>query len=112
MTSSTAVLPSDLFTIATFGTLAGSIMVTTLTTNGLAKAFGWRPKWLGLLVSFVVMAAALYLSDKIVDPKADIVGFFNSFLVYLSSAGATEAAAGSHRGGDDAKPPFFRSWFR
>jgi hypothetical protein len=104
--------PSDFFTVATFGTLLGSVTVTTFVTNGLFKAFGWKAKWLGLVVSFLVMLAALFLCDKITDPKADVVGFFNSFLVYISAAGVTEAAAGDHRGGADGKTPLFRSWFR
>ena len=105
-------IPSDFFTLGTFATLAGSVTITTFVTNGLFKAFGWSAKWLGLLVSLAVMAAGLFLCDKLNDPKADVIGFFNSFLVYISAAGVTEAAAGNHRGGKGARTPFFRSWFR
>jgi hypothetical protein len=107
-----ATLPDDFFTIATFGTLTGAVTLTTVVTGALFKFLGWPPAKTGLIVAFIVIIAALFLADKITDPKSDIVGFFNAFLVYLSSAGVSDAAAGRHRGGDDNGRPFFRSWFR
>jgi uncharacterized Tic20 family protein len=101
-------LPDDFFTVASFGTLLGSVTITTIVTGGLCKALGWLPAKTGLIVSFVVIAAGLFLADKITDPKADIVGFFNTFLVYLSAAGVSDAAGGKFRG---EERPFFRSWF-
>lgn len=105
-------LPDSFFTPATFVTLLGSVTLTTVVTNSLFKAFGWKTKWIGLVVALFVIIAGLYLCDKIMDPKADVVGFFNGFLVYLSAAGVTEAAAGNHRGVVGGGRPFFRSWFR
>ena len=103
-----AALPDDFFTVATFGTLLGSVTLTTIVTGGLNKSLGWSPAKTGLLVSFVVVIAGLFLAGKLSDPKADIVGFFNAFLVYLSAAGVSDAAGGSFRG---EGRPFFRSWF-
>ena len=103
-----ATLPDDFFTVATFGTLLGSVTLTTIVTGGLHKSLGWSPAKTGLIVSFAVVTAGLFLADKIVDPKADIVGFFNAFLVYLSAAGVSDAAAGKFRA---EGRPFFRSWF-
>ena len=103
-----AALPDDFFTVATFGTLAGSVTLTTVVSGGLYKSLGWSPAKSGLVVSLVVIAAGLFLTDKIADPKADVIGFFNIFLVYLSSAGLSDALAGNFRG--DGRP-FFRSWF-
>lgn len=103
-----AALPDDFFTVATFGTLVGSVGITTIMTGGLYKALGWSPAKTGLVVSLVVIAAGLYLADKIADPKADVVGFFNAFLVFLSAAGVSDAAGGDFRG---EGRPFFRSWF-
>jgi hypothetical protein len=102
-------LPGDFFTFATFGTLVGSVTITTIVTGGLYKALGWPPAKTGLIISFLVVAAGLFLAEKITDPKADIVGFFNAFLVYLSAAGVSDAAGGKFRG---EGRPFFRPWFR
>lgn len=104
-----AALPDDFFTLASFGTLVGSVTVTTIVTGGLYKALGWPPAKTGLFISFLVVVAGLFLADKLTDAKADIVGFFNVFLVYLSAAGVSDAAGGRYRG---AGRPFFRSWFR
>jgi len=103
-----ATLPDDFFTIATFGTLAGAVALTTVVTGGLHKSLGWPPAKTGLLVALAVVAAGLFLADKISDPKADVVGFFNAFLVYLSAAGISDAAGSRFRGSDR---PFFGSWF-
>jgi hypothetical protein len=103
-----ATLPDDFFTIATFGTLLGSVTLTTIVTGALHKFAGWSPAKTGLIVSFAVITAGLFLTEKLADPKADIVGFFNAFLVYLSAAGVSDAAGGNFRG--DGRP-FFRSWF-
>lgn len=103
-----ATLPNDFFTVATFGTLLGSVTLTTVVTGGLHKFLGWSPDKTGLIVSFAVVAAGLFLADKIADPKADIIGFFNSFLVYLSAAGVSDAAASKFRGEGRT---FFRSYF-
>jgi hypothetical protein len=104
-----ATLPDDFFTVATFGTLLGSVTLTTVTTGALYKQFGLSPAKTGLIVSCVVVAAALFLADKIGDPKSDIIGFFNACLVYLSASGVSDAAAGKFR--DGGGRPFFRSWF-
>jgi hypothetical protein len=106
-----AALPDDFFTLASFGTLAGCVTLTTVVTGGLFKSFGWPPARTGLIVSFLTVAAALYLTDKIADPKAIVVGFFNAFLVYLSSAGVSDALGGNSRNVVRGGRPFFRSWF-
>jgi hypothetical protein len=102
-------LPDDFFTVATFGTLAGAVGITTAVTGALYKALGWSPAKTGLAVAFLVTIAGLFLADKIGDPKADVVGFFNTFLVYLSAAGVSDAAGTTFRG--PGPRPFFRSWF-
>jgi hypothetical protein len=107
-----ATLPDDFFTGATFVTLAGSSGITAVVTAGLYKSLGWSPAKSGLPVAFLVIIAGLVLVDKITDPKADIVGFFNAFLVYLSAAGISDAAGSRFRGGLAAGArPFWRSWF-
>jgi len=103
-------LPGDFFTVASFGTLAGVVLITTVVTAALDKSFGWAPAKTGLAAAFLVIIAGLFLADKIGDPKADIVGFFNAFLVYLSAAGVSDAAGSTRFRGAGARP-WFRSWF-
>ncbi len=105
-----ATIPDDFFTPASFGTLLGCVAITTAVAGGLYKSFGWSPARTGLIISFFAIAAGLFLADKLSDPKADIVGFFNAFLVYLSAAGASEGASGAAVRG--LERPFFRPWFR
>jgi hypothetical protein len=105
-----ATLPDDFFTIASFGTLAGSVGITTIVTAGIQRSAGWSPAKTGLVVAFLVVIAGLFLADKITDVKTDIVGFFNAFLVFLSAAGISDAAAGTAFRGGGARP-LFRSWF-
>jgi Na+/alanine symporter len=103
-------LPDDFFTIATFGTLAGSVGITTLVTAAIHRSFGWSPAKTGLAVAFLVIIAGLFLADKIADAKADVVAFFNAFLVYMSAAGISDAAGTTRFRGVGARP-WFRSWF-
>jgi hypothetical protein len=105
-----ATLPDDFFTFATFGTLAGASGITAVVTASLNKTFGWSPAKTGLAVALVVTFAGLFLADKLGDVKADVVGFFNSFLVYLTAAGISDAA-GSPRFRGPGAPSLFRSWF-
>ncbi len=107
-----ATLPDDFFTVATFGTLAGSVGITVVVTGALHKARGWAPAKTGLFAAFLVVIAGLLLADKIGDWKADVVGFFNAFLVYLSAAGISDAASSKTRGVAPGSRPFFRPWFR
>ena len=107
-----ATLPDDFFTVATFGTLAGSVGITAIVTGALYKSHGWNPAKTGLFAAFLVIIAGLVLADRIGDWKADVVGFFNAFLVYLSAAGISDAASSNTRGVTGGGRPFWRSWFR
>jgi hypothetical protein len=105
-------LPADFYTVGTFATLAGSAGITAAVTAPLYKSIGWNEAKTGLPVAFLVVIAGLALSDKITDWKADLVGFFNAFLVYLSAAGFSNFASSKTRGGlAVGTRPWFRSWF-
>ena len=95
-----AALPDSFFTAASFGTLASSVVITTVVTNGLYKAIGWAPEKTGLAVAFLVILAGLYFSGQLFILSADIIGFFNAFLVYLTAAGISGAAGSKFRGGN------------
>jgi hypothetical protein len=100
-----AVLPDNFFQPESLGTLFGCVAVTTVVTGGLQRTFGWSPAATGLVVSFLVIVAGLFLADRLYDVKADIVGFFNAFLVFASAAGASAgiAAGGGGGGGNDER---------
>jgi hypothetical protein len=107
-----ATMPDDFFTVATFGTLAGSAGITAAVTGALYRSLGWNPAKSGLVVAFLVIIAGLVLTDKFADAKADVVGFFNAFMVYLAAAGISDAASSKFRGGLAAGTrPFWRPWF-
>jgi len=101
-----ATLPDDFYTVATFATLAGSAGITAAVTVALHRAMGWAEAKTGLVAAFLVVAAGLALADKITDWKALVVGFFNTFLVYLTAAGFSDFASSRTRG-----RALFRSWF-
>jgi len=105
-------LPDDFYTFASFATLAGTAGITAVVTGAIYKAFGLPPAKVGLVAAFLVVAAGLFFADKISDVKADIVGFFNAFLVYATAAGISDFGGSKFRGGAGfAGRPFFRSWF-
>jgi hypothetical protein len=107
-----AALPDDFYTVGTFATLAGSAGITAAITAALYKSMGWKEAKTGLAAAFLVVVAGLALADKITDWKADLVGFFNVFLVYLSAAGFSDFASSKTRGGlAVGNRPWFRSWF-
>lgn len=100
-------IPDSFFQPDTFGTLFGCVAVTTVATGVVQQKFNTSPAWTGLVFSFLVVLASLFLADRLTDPKSLVVGFFNSFLVFSSAAGATSAIAGGERGPNEP-PPFFR----
>ena|ERR1700730_11895343 len=104
-------LPDDFFTVATFGTLAGSVGITAVATGAIYKSLAWSPAKTGLAMAFLVIIAGLFLADKLTDAKADVIGFFNAFLVYMSAAGISDAAGTTRFRGAGVRP-WFRSWFR
>lgn len=105
-------LPDQFFTVASFATLAGAALITAVVTSALYKSFGWAPTRTGIAVALLVVAAGLFLSDEIRDPKADVVGFFNAFLVFLTAAGMSDLLSPKTRGGlAEGERPFWRSWF-
>jgi hypothetical protein len=107
-------LPSDFFTTASFATLAGCVAITVVVTGALELRFGWKKMNTGFVVSPIVVFASLLLADKLSDVKADVIGLANSFLVYLTAAGASGATGALIHGkpmrGDKART-FFGSWF-
>ena len=99
---------NDFYTLQSLATFAGTTGATTFVTNGLRRAFGIEPRWLGLVVAEVICVATAYLThdQSAGGPAMPLSSYFvallNGFLVYATAAGATAAAR--HR----AEWPFCR----
>lgn len=117
-------VPEGFFSIATFSTLAGATGIVLVVTNGLRQAFGADPRWLGLVVSQVVMITGVLLLDG--GAKEYLMAVLNGFLVFSTASGAaTITSPHSKQDGNsklmgmmhskahtkESKGTFFRSWF-
>lgn len=87
-TDSASQSPSELFTSTTFRTLGGCVAVAGVVATVVSGIFRWDPKIVGLIVSFIVAYAALFMARK--RKRADyFVSGFNGFLIYFTLVGAT-----------------------
>jgi len=85
----------DFFTLASFGTLAGSVAGAVVIINTLRHAFNWGPRWFGLIVSILVAVVAWQITassgahSKTVDLGfvRYLIVFFNGCLIYTSAFG-------------------------
>jgi hypothetical protein len=85
-------LPLQLLDLATLSTIGGQVVATTAVTNGLARAFNWQPRWLGLVVALLSCGTTTYLSS----PGAGndwFLAVLNAFVVYFAAAGTSAAGA-------------------
>jgi Na+/melibiose symporter-like transporter len=90
-----ATLPNDFFTMESMLTLSGATGAVFVITNGLHKAFGYNPRWLGLVVALVVTVAGVFFSN---GPSSQyFVALVNGFLIYATAGGATSVLASSDR---------------
>jgi hypothetical protein len=87
-------LPKEFFTLQSMLTLAGAAGATFVVCNGLQKAFNFNPRWLALAVAQLIVLAGTSATGatRLIDY---LVGVINGFLVYLTAAGGTDAAAGA-----------------
>lgn len=100
-------------------TVGGCVTVTVLVTNGLAFAFGWRHRYVGLLVA--MLTALLGVVARGNATALDwILAIPNGFLVFAGATGvASMTALPSMRsvGPEETVSPdrrgkkFFRAWF-
>lgn len=85
-------LSLQLLDLGALATLGGQVLATTAVTNGLARAFNWQPRWLGLAVSLTISLSTSYLANQF-DGSGLFLGILNAFVVYLASAGTSGAGA-------------------
>lgn len=84
-------LPSELFTWPSLGTLAGSTGATVVVTNAISRATSWNPAWFGLVVANLLSVALAIVSKT--SPADYILALLNGCLVYVSAAGTSSVGA-------------------
>jgi hypothetical protein len=70
------------------GTLGGAVMGTLVVTNGLSYAFGWQPRYVGIVVALLVSFLAAGMSSHSewwIWPVACL----NGFVIYTSAIGVS-----------------------
>jgi hypothetical protein len=87
----------QLLDLASLGTIGGLTLATTAVTNGLARAFEWQPRWLGLIVSLLVCLATAFFDGTIAGVNL-FLAVLNGFVVYLAAAGTSAAGAAIQKG--------------
>lgn len=85
-------LPLQLLDLATLSTIGGQVVATTAVTNGLARAFNWQPRWLGLVVALLSCGTTTYLSSPGTGNDW-FLAVLNAFVVYFAAAGTSAAGA-------------------
>jgi len=108
------------------GTVGGGATAVVVITQGLHYAFGWNPRYLGLLLSLLAAFFAVWVSDDH-SAQAWIVAVPNAFIIYAAAAGLSGMAstAGGRLGRARAESPppteeveglgtrrFWTPWFR
>lgn len=87
------IIPKELFSASTFGTLTGCAMVTWVVSNVctgiLNKFYTLEPGLVGIIVALLVSYSSVFLSEKNRKVKQYVVAFFNGFLIYVTVVGFT-----------------------
>jgi hypothetical protein len=111
-------MPQEFFTVRTFRTLGGSVVVAGVVATVISALFSLDPKIVGFVVCLSVAYVGLFLAKKR-RPADYVVTFFNGFLIYFTLVGATSfypylnsKTAGGAVSGDTTNAPAtaFRPW--
>ena len=90
-------MPNEFFTLESMLTLSGATGATLVVTNGLQYAFGFSPKWLGLLIAQAITisgALAALPEGEAASFSHYFVAIVNGFLVFCAAAGGAHAVGG------------------
>ncbi len=109
-------LPSEFFTLQSVGTLTGATGLCFVITNGLRTAFGFDPRWLGLLVAEIVALGGAALAGGTVLHY--VLAVPNGFLIFSTAAGAASMTSPNTRAtgeigfvGAPSPKRFLGGWF-
>lgn len=121
MLDETAVAAPHLLNRAELTNLGGAVTAVVLVANGLHYAFGWNPRWTGLIMSVATAATAASLNQHAIWQDWVLV-VPNTFAIYLSAVGATGmiapvvgSARPTHGGVAEEltipRSPYFVAWY-
>jgi hypothetical protein len=79
-------MTGEFFTLEYLGTFAGMVLAVSLIVGLTKNMFGFRTKWLALIVAFIVQYGYLIIIGKTL-PADLFLGLFNTFLVTASATG-------------------------
>src|SRR5690349_2345229 len=82
----------QLLTLDSLKTYGGLSMAVIAVTNSLSMAFGWKQKWLGLVVSLVVCGSLQALSTGQPTALSYFLAALNAFLIYFTAIGGNAVA--------------------
>ena len=75
----------DFFTLASLGTLTGSVMAVVVIVNTIRHVFNWGPRWFGFAVSILVSFIAFYITAGMGEgPKTAGTGWLKYFIVFVN----------------------------
>ena len=108
-------IPNEFFTVESIGTLTGATGLCFVITNGIRRAFGFDPRWLGLVVAQLVaiLGAALVVGS----PFKYVLAIANGFLIFSTATGAAAMTGRTTDKGEigfaasSPSKPFFSRWF-
>ena len=83
----------ELFTVDSLSTLIGLTGMVYVSSNALQQAFNYNPKWLALIIAQFLSIISIHFAIENISIIDYIIAIFNGFLVFLTSAGATNASS-------------------
>ncbi|MSV29337.1 MAG: hypothetical protein EXQ52_11450 [Bryobacterales bacterium] len=82
----------QLLTLDSLKTYGGLSMAVIAVTNSLSMAFGWKPKWLGLVVSLAICISLQALMSNQASGLVFFLASLNAFLIYFTAIGGNAVA--------------------
>jgi zinc transporter ZupT len=115
-------LPNTFLGPEQFATVGGCVMIVFLVTNGISYAFGWAPRYLGLLLALLTTLIGVAIREGHGGLVDWLMAIPNGFLVYAGAAGVAGMTSPDHRRrkptaahGPEEIPPetrrFLQDWF-
>jgi len=111
-------MPDQLFTLQSFGTLAGAAGAVTILTNTFRRLCGVNALYAPFAFSLLISAVGAYAAGKTDSVVGWVVVILNACLLFCAASGIQEAAvtgaqpAGSAKSQGRERLPWLSSWFR
>lgn len=96
----------DFFTLASLGTLTGSVMAVVVIVNTIRHVFNWGPRWFGFAVSILISFIAFYITSGMgAGPKTAGTGWLRYFIIFVNGCLIYTSAFGIQNIVIARKPP-------